>query len=38
MKFYFPLKEGMLQIFIALQIHRLSWVWTHEPWVQWEAH
>jgi hypothetical protein len=26
-------KEGVLHIFITLKIHRLSQVWTHDPWV-----
>jgi hypothetical protein len=31
--FTFPLKEGLLHIFIAQ-----GWVLTHRPWVQWQAH
>jgi hypothetical protein len=31
-------KEDVLRIFTALKIHRLGWVLTRDPWVQWQAH
>jgi hypothetical protein len=33
-----PQKEGVLRIFIALKIHRISRVRCREAWVQWQAH
>jgi hypothetical protein len=32
------LKKDVLQIFIAIKIHRFSHVLTCDPWVQWQAH
>jgi hypothetical protein len=32
-----PLKEGILWILSPLKSIVLGWVWTREPWVQWQA-